>query len=174
MATAASAALAPAIATYTAVLLADTAVPAWHEAHRELPFVFVGSGSAAAGGLALLSADAGEEGPARRLATLGWVLDVAGVERLERRAGIVAEPYEQGTAGRYMKAGKVLGALGVVGANLGRRSRAARVASGVSLLAGSLCTRYGVFHAGTQSAADPRYTVVPQRERAEAVVEAGS
>ncbi|MGH3328908.1 MAG: NrfD/PsrC family molybdoenzyme membrane anchor subunit, partial [Streptomycetales bacterium] len=31
--------LGPAMATYTAVLLADTAVPAWHEAYRELPFV---------------------------------------------------------------------------------------------------------------------------------------
>ena len=28
------------LATYTAALLANTAVPAWHEAHRELPFVF--------------------------------------------------------------------------------------------------------------------------------------
>ena len=34
--------LGPALATYTAVLLADTAVPAWHEARRELPFVFAG------------------------------------------------------------------------------------------------------------------------------------
>ncbi len=41
--------VAPAVASYTAVLLADTATPAWHEAYRELPFVFVGSAAAAAG-----------------------------------------------------------------------------------------------------------------------------
>ncbi len=44
----------PPLATYTAALLANTAVPAWHDAHRELPFVFGGSGASAAGGLALL------------------------------------------------------------------------------------------------------------------------
>lgn len=173
-ATAASAVLAPAIASYTAVLLADTAVPAWHDGHRELPFVFVGSGSAAAGGLALLWAGDRDVGPARRLATIGWVLDVAAVERMVRRAGAVAEPYQEGTAGRFMKAGKVLGGIGVVGANVGRRNRAARALAGASLLASSLCTRYGVFHAGMQSAKDPGDTVVPQRERADAVVGAGS
>ncbi|MGH9266250.1 MAG: NrfD/PsrC family molybdoenzyme membrane anchor subunit, partial [Acidimicrobiales bacterium] len=49
---------------------------------------------------------------------------------------------------------------------LGRRSRAAAVAAGAALLAGSACTRFAIFHAGVQSAADPRYTVVPQRARA--------
>ncbi|MGH3241354.1 MAG: NrfD/PsrC family molybdoenzyme membrane anchor subunit, partial [Spirillospora sp.] len=51
-ATAGAAALGPAVVTYTAVLAADTAVPAWHEAHRELPFVFAGSAAAAASGMA--------------------------------------------------------------------------------------------------------------------------
>ena len=32
-------------------------------------------------------------------------------------------------------------------------------------MAGSACTRFGVFEAGQASARDPRYTVVPQRER---------
>lgn len=173
-ATAASAVLAPAIASYTAVLLADTAVPAWHEGHHELPFLFVGSGSAAAGGLALLWADDRDEGPARRLATMGWALEVATVERMERRAGTVAEPYREGTAGRFMKAGEVLGGLGILGVHLGRRNGTARALAGASLLAASLCTRYGVFHAGMQSATDPGDTVVPQRERADAVVRAGS
>jgi hypothetical protein len=35
----------------------------------------------------------------------------------------------------------------------------------VSLLAGSVCTRFGLLEAGQQSARDPRYTVVLQRER---------
>jgi hypothetical protein len=34
-------------------------------------------------------------------------------------------------------------------------------------MAGSACTRFGVFEAGQASARDPRYTVVPQRERIE-------
>ena len=43
--------LGPAVASYTGVLIADTAVPAWHDAHRELPFLFVGSAASAAAGL---------------------------------------------------------------------------------------------------------------------------
>jgi hypothetical protein len=48
---------------------------------------------------------------------------------------------------------------------LGRRSRAASAVSGVALMAASACTRFGIFHAGQESARDPKYTVVPQRER---------
>jgi hypothetical protein len=32
---------------------------------------------------------------------------------------------------------------------------------------GSACTRFGVFEAGLESARDPKYVVVPQRERLE-------
>src|SRR6202000_2363395 len=39
----------PAVAAYTGVLIADTAVPTWHAGFRELPFVFVGSAAAARG-----------------------------------------------------------------------------------------------------------------------------
>ena len=64
----AAALFAPAVASYTAVLLTDTATPAWHEAHRELPFVFVGSAAAASGGLGMVVRPArpGRPGPAAR------------------------------------------------------------------------------------------------------------
>ena len=68
VATAGAALLGPAVTTYTAVLLCDTAVPAWHEAHREMPYVFAGSAASAAGGFGLLAAPAREAEPARRLA----------------------------------------------------------------------------------------------------------
>ncbi len=60
-ATAGAALLGPAVAAYTAVLVADTAVPSWHDGYREMPFVFTGSAAMAAGGLGLLA------GPARRV-----------------------------------------------------------------------------------------------------------
>ncbi len=66
-----AAAFGPPLATYTAALVANTAVPAWHEAHRELPFVFAGSGAAAAGGLAMVLAPVAQSGPAFRLALAG-------------------------------------------------------------------------------------------------------
>ena len=37
------------LATYTGVLLANTAVPVWHEARRELPFVFAAGAATSAG-----------------------------------------------------------------------------------------------------------------------------
>ncbi|MYX55885.1 polysulfide reductase, partial [Streptomyces sp. SID8382] len=40
--------------------------------------------------------------------------------------------------------------------------------SGAALLAASACTRFGVFYAGMRSAEDPKYTVLPQRERLDA------
>ena len=74
--------LGPAIATYTAALICDTAVPAWHEGYREMPYVFAGSAASAAGGLGLLAVRPADAGPARDLAVLG-----AAVELIAKRAG---------------------------------------------------------------------------------------
>jgi formate-dependent nitrite reductase membrane component NrfD len=159
-------ALAPVVATYTAVLLADTAVPSWHDASRHLPFLFAGSASAAAGGLAMTLVRPDAAGPARRLAVLGATIDLVASEWMERGAGLAAEPYRRGRAallGRWARGLTAGGA--VVGAVLGRRSRLAALVSGAALVAGSACTRFAVHEAGVMSAEDPRYTVVPQRQR---------
>ena len=76
-----SAVFAGPLATYTGVLLANTAVPSWHAAGTQLPYVFGASGMAAGGGITMA------------------------------------------------------------------------------------LTRFGVYEAGMASARDPKYTVVPQRER---------
>ncbi|MGI8535209.1 MAG: NrfD/PsrC family molybdoenzyme membrane anchor subunit [Mycobacteriales bacterium] len=159
---------APPVAAYTAVLLADTATPSWHSAYRELPFVFVGSAAAASGGLGMLAAPPSEAGPARRMALCGAVTELAMEHRMERSMGITAEPLHQGKAGALMKTAKACTIAGAAGSLLAGRSRAIAVASGAALLVGSACTRFGVFEAGQESARDPKYTVVPQRERVEA------
>lgn len=164
-ATAGSALLGPAVAAYTAALISDTAVPAWHDAYPEMPFVFTGSGAMAAGGLGLLAAPTRETAPARNLALLGTAMELAAFERMERRIGMVAEPYSRGRGGAYVKAGKALALLGAAGAALGQRNRIAAAVSGAALVAASAATRWGIYHAGMASARDPKYTVVPQRER---------
>ncbi|GAA2756070.1 NrfD/PsrC family molybdoenzyme membrane anchor subunit [Actinopolymorpha rutila] len=169
----ASGVLGPALSTYTAVLLADTAIPAWHEYHRELPFVFGGSALASGAGAALLAAPPAELEPARRMAVLGAGIELAAATRIERTGGIVGEPYRTGRPRRLMSAGRILTGVGAGLALAGRRSRLVSdrnsrllsAAAGVSLLAGGVCTRFGVFYAGRASAADPKYVVVPQRER---------
>ncbi|WP_028936479.1 NrfD/PsrC family molybdoenzyme membrane anchor subunit [Pseudonocardia spinosispora] len=156
--------LGPAVASYTAVLLADTATPAWHSARDELPFVFVGSAAAAAGGMGMLCAPVASARPARRLAVAGAVFELAVHSRMESTMGLVAEPLHQGRAGGYTKAARTLTATGaVLAAAAGGRSRTASAIAGVALLAGSAATRFGIFYAGQQSADDPRYTILPQR-----------
>ncbi|MBE7187557.1 MAG: polysulfide reductase NrfD, partial [Jatrophihabitans endophyticus] len=141
----AAAGIGPAVASYTAVLLADTATPAWHEAHRELPIVFVGSAAAAAGGLGMLGAPPDQAGPARRLAVVGAAVELVAEHRMEHSMGLAAETLHDGKAGGLMRASKALTAGGaVVVALLGGRSRIAAGAGGLALLAGSACTRFGV------------------------------
>jgi hypothetical protein len=156
--------IAPAMTTYTAVLLADTAVPGWHEAYRELPFVFAGSAVSSAGAMGMLAAP-GESGPARRMAVTGAALELAAGQRMNRRIGLVGEVYRQGRAGAVLRGARALTCIGAGTALLAGRSRTAAVVSGACLTAAAVATRYGIFEAGRASVRDPRYTVVPQRER---------
>jgi hypothetical protein len=173
LATATASVLGPAVAAYTAVLVSDTAVPAWHEGYPEMPFVFTGSAAMAAGGLGLLAAPTRESGPARNLALLGVAMETVAVERMTSRTGMVAEAYRTGRGGVYMRASRLLGVLGATGAALAGTSalpaglprRLVAAVSGAALMGASAATRWGVFHAGVTSARDPKYTVVPQRKR---------
>jgi hypothetical protein len=161
--------VAPAIAAYTAVLLADTAVPTWHEAYPELPFVFVGSAAAASGGLAMMVVPLDQALPARRMAVAGAAVDLAAARRMEGRLGLVGEPLRTGHSGHLLRVAKALTVCGgVVTATLGRRSRWASVMGGAAMVAGSVCTRFGIFAAGVVSTEDPKYVVRPQRERVRA------
>jgi hypothetical protein len=154
------------LTTYTGVLLADTAVPAWHEAGRDLPFVFAASAAVSAGAAATILTGPKEAGPARRLALIGLVAEQAAVRRMERRLDpLIGEPYRNGAAGRYLKAARWLGVAGGLTLACAGRRRAATVTGGAMLLASAAMTRVGVFKAGFQSAGDPAATIVPQRAR---------
>jgi len=59
----ASALLGMPLATYTAGLVANTSIPAWHDARLTLPFVFAGSSAASAGAAAVITTPAKQAGP---------------------------------------------------------------------------------------------------------------
>ncbi len=163
--------LGPAIATYTAALICDTAVPAWHAGYREMPYVFAGSAASAAGGLGLLVTRPADAEPARNLAVFGATVELIAKRQLIRRlAGSegqsLAEPYEAGTTGAILRLAEFLTAGALAGAVLGRRSRTVSALAGASLVAASAMTRFGIFEAGMASARDPKYTIVPQRRLA--------
>jgi hypothetical protein len=156
----------PPLATYTGALLANTAIPVWSEARDELPALFGSSAAASAGAAAAIFTPTEQAGPARRAAVGGALVELGLMQLMEKRLGFVGEVYKQGEAHRF---GRISKACVTAGAGLialaGRRSRAAAVTGGAVLLAGELALRWSVFRAGFQSARDPRYTVLPQKER---------
>ncbi len=161
----AAAAIGPALATYTAVLFSNTAVPTWHEAHRHLPVLFGSSAAAAGGGFGLVFAAVEDNEPAARLGVVGAVVELATDQKMTHDLGLLADVYEKGRAKTLMTASKACLAAGAVGAVVGRRRRWSSVLSGLALLAGSALTRFAVFDAGIASANDPAHIVIPQRER---------
>jgi hypothetical protein len=160
--------LGPALATYTGVLTANTAVPVWHEAGCELPMVFAGGAAAAAGGAAAVLTPPADAGPARRLAVGGVLMEVGAGEVMRRRLGELAEPYSMNRSRRFDLASRACSAAGALVLAVGGRRRPAAVAGGALVLAGSALQRLAVHHAGLESAADPKYVVRPQRERLQA------
>jgi formate-dependent nitrite reductase membrane component NrfD len=153
------------LTTYTAALLANTAIPAWSDARWELTFRFAGSAGASAGAAATLLTPPRAAGPARRVAIGAAIAENLATEVIERRLGEVGEPYGEGVAGRLVAAAKVATAAGAVLLASARGSRRRTRAGAAMLLVGSALARWGGFRAGFQSAGDPRYTVGPQRER---------
>lgn len=166
--------LAPGLAAYTAVLLTNTATPTWSGAREYLPFVFAGSASLAAGGLAMITTNTSAAGPARRLALAGTVVELVSDEVMRRTMDETeAEPLRAGEPGRMLTLSRGLAIAGGAGVLLAgqaaarhwRGARAIAAVSGAALVASSALNRLGVFRAGMVSANDPRYTVEPQKRR---------
>jgi hypothetical protein len=75
---------------------------------------------------------------------------------------------QHGAAAHRRRASELLTGAGLTGTVLlAGRSRLA-AASGIALPTGRALQRFGAFSAGVESTKDPRYTVVPQRERLDA------
>ncbi len=152
------------LSTYTAALLANTAVPVWHQARRLLPWVF-GSGAAlGAGAAAVMITPPVHAAPARRLALGAAALEGPLMELMALRLGEQGEPYKHGAPALWANISR---ASMVSGAGLllrsGARSRPAAVAAGALLSVGAVATRWAVFKAGFASTSDPKYVVGPQR-----------
>lgn len=121
-----------ALATYTGVLVGNTAVPAWREARNALPVMFAASAGASCASLLEL---AGQPVP-RAYAIATKVADIASGRAFPDQP--------------MMKAAKLAVAASLVATLV----RAPRVA-GVLGTVGGLLTRFAVIAAGKASAADP-------------------
>ncbi len=158
--------LGPGLTVYTAVLVADTATPVWHEAASVLPFVFAASGIAGAGAVGAAFAPPEQARSARRLMVAGALaLPLAG-QVMERRLGpLLGEPYKRGRGGALRRGSRAFSLAGAALGLLGRSNRGATRAAAACVAAAGVLERFAVLAAGKQSADDPKYVVEPQRAR---------
>jgi formate-dependent nitrite reductase membrane component NrfD len=156
------------LATYTGVLLTNTAVPVWQAPDRSIPPLFAaGAVTGAASLLDLLELNEREQRLVWHFGVAGKVAELVAatavekeVERVER----VGRPLKEGLAGAMWKAakaataGSLLAQLVPVGPKTTRR----RV-SGILGTIGAILTRFAMWHAGKVSARDPHATFEMQR-----------
>jgi hypothetical protein len=152
------------LSSYTAALIANTAVPVWHKARWPLPFLFASGAAMSAGAATTIATPPKHAAPARRLALGGAVCELAAGLVTEKAVGQHGRAYSSGVAGKLSWASRALiTAGGALIATHGERSRSAAASSGALLLAGALAARWYVFKAGVQSASDPASVIGPQR-----------
>jgi hypothetical protein len=151
------------LSTYTGALVANTAVPVWHEARRVLPFVFSAGAGLSAGAAAVITTPPAHAAPARRLALAGAVTELGLSALMERQLGEHGEPYREGASSKFGHASRACIVAGATVLQRRGQSRPAAIAAGTLLCAGALSARWSVFKAGLRSASDPKYVVGPQR-----------
>lgn len=155
------------LAGYTAVLIANSAVPLWLEGRRSLPLVFMCSGVATAGSLlGLMAGSEREERVVRRFALGGQLGELVATAALHREVGRVprvARPLRHGRSGLLLDAAAALTAASVVTSLLPGRSRGKRRTAALLGALGSLALRFGVMAAGKASARDARASFDAQR-----------
>jgi hypothetical protein len=153
------------LATYTAVLIANTAVPVWQGASASLPVLFGASASTSAASiLELMPLRPAEARAVRVLGVAAKIADLAAARSMERELGPArARPLREGPSSMLWRAASAMTAASLVLSLLPLRSRGARTLTGLLGAAGSLTLRFAVASAGKASAADPRATFEPQR-----------
>jgi hypothetical protein len=163
------------LSTYTAALVANTAVPVWHEARRTLPFVFASGAALSAGAAAVIATPPAHATPARRLALGSAACELCISELMQRQLGELGEPYKQGAPLLFSRISHgCLAAGAALLATRASQSRAFAAAAGTFLCVGALSARVSIWRAGFRSASDPRAVVGPQRDRIERGGRAGA
>ncbi len=156
------------LTSYTGVVLADTAIPAWQEARRMLPVMF--SGSAIAGTASLLDLvdlTPREERVVRMFGALGKAAELAGTVAMEREASRVEQvgrPFRRGKTGLLWRFAQALSAASLLLSVLPGKSKRKHQIAGALGSAGALAIRFAIFEIGKASARDPRATFRMQRE----------
>ncbi|HKE22248.1 MAG TPA: NrfD/PsrC family molybdoenzyme membrane anchor subunit [Bryobacteraceae bacterium] len=160
------------LATYTGVLIGNTAVPVWRATRRTLPLLFGASAAASLGSvLDLMPLRAHEREVARTFGIAGRAAELAAGFAVECEANAVervGRPLCEGGTGVLWKAAKIATAASLALALVPGKRKGFRVAAGVLGVLGGLGVRFSIFYAGKASAADPRATFWQQEEQPQA------
>jgi hypothetical protein len=155
------------LATYTAVLISNSAVPIWQQGRKILPLLFGASSMAGLASLLdLMELRNDERHVSVYFGTVGRVAELAAGAVMEREAARVPQvgkALHEGVAGALWTAAKVATASSLVISLLPGQTRGKRIAAGVLGTIGAVCLRFAVFHAGKASSLDPRATFRQQR-----------
>jgi hypothetical protein len=158
------------LATYTGVLVSNSAIPIWSESRTILPILFGASAAAsAAAAFDMLNGDH-KYRSVGAFGLLGRAGELAAAQLLERRllqVPRVAIPLQRGKSGFLWKAATVFTAASLVVSLLPIRRRRKRVLSGVLASLGSVCLRFGIHEAGVPSAQDSRASFHLQHQLAD-------
>jgi formate-dependent nitrite reductase membrane component NrfD len=157
----------PALATYTGVLVSNTAVPLWQQSRRVLPVLFAASAVSSVGsGFEMFVENDQECRITKAFGVAGQIAEVAASMALEKQASVVphiASPLKHGFSGFMWKTSAVLTATSVAVGILPQKARSKRVVAGVLGTLGSLLMRFAIEHAGVVSARDARASFHQQR-----------
>jgi formate-dependent nitrite reductase membrane component NrfD len=154
-------------ATYTGVLVSNTAIPVWQESRRVLPVLFAASAMNSVGSVfEMFVEDPEERRITKAFGTTGQIAGMVAGIVMEKHASVVervGRPFKQGLSGIMWKTAAVLTATSAVVGVLPGRSRNKRIIAGALGTLGSLLMRFAIRRAGLASARDPRASFHLQR-----------
>ncbi len=158
------------LATYTGVLVANSAIPIWQESRKVLPILFGSSALASLGcTLDMVLENEAERRITNVLGNVGRAAEIVAGTLMEHQASVVprvGRPFKHGLSGVMWRTAELLTAASLLVSMAPNRTRRTRLAAGLLGTAGSLLLRCAVAHLGTVSARDSRASFHQQRAAA--------
>ncbi len=155
------------LATYTGVLISNTAIPLWQASRKVLPILFGASAIASVGSaFEMFPSAADEHRITKAFGTAGQLVEIAAGMVMEKHASAISRvgrPLRQGFSGVMWRTAAVLTATSVAVGFIPSESRQRRIVAGALGAAGSLLMRFAVEHAGVVSSRDARASFHQQR-----------
>ena len=155
------------LATYTGVLVGNTAVPIWQQSRRVLPILFGSSAIASVGSAFDIFAGRSQSVSVTRIfGTIGRISELSATLAMERqssRVPCVGKPFREGLSGVMWRSATLLTTGSLLLGILPGRSRKKRIAAGILGTLGAALMRFSIESLGNASTRDSRASFHQQR-----------